>query len=128
MLELSYSVARPFDLHLDFCKSRSWELKVCFKPQKNFKSCKPRFFLRFIVCLKQTWISKKSRCRLKGRLSMYLKKNLSLIFYNPTVFAQVDYSFHMKKSHYERNLGMKSTCEMFNSCFFMRDFQVRGVL
>ena len=23
---------RPFNLHLDFWKSRSWEIKVCFKP------------------------------------------------------------------------------------------------
>ena len=23
---------RPFNLHLDFWKSRSWEIKICFKP------------------------------------------------------------------------------------------------
>ena len=35
---------RPFNLHLDFWKSRSWEIKVLVKPQKNFRSCKPGFF------------------------------------------------------------------------------------
>ena len=32
--------SRPFNLHLDFWKSRSWEIKVCF----NFRSCTPGFF------------------------------------------------------------------------------------
>ena len=35
---------RPFNLHLDFWKSRSLEIKVCFKPNKNFMSCTPGFF------------------------------------------------------------------------------------
>ena len=37
---------QPFNLHLDFWKSRSWKIKVCFKPWKNFRSCKPGFFSR----------------------------------------------------------------------------------
>ena len=38
------ALTRPFNLHLDFRKSMSWEIKVCFQPQKNFRSCKPGFF------------------------------------------------------------------------------------
>ena len=37
-------ITLPFNLHLDFWKWRSWEIKVLFKPQKNFRSCKPGFF------------------------------------------------------------------------------------
>ena len=36
--------SRTFNLHHDFWKSRSWEIKVCFKPLKNFWSCTERFF------------------------------------------------------------------------------------
>ena len=45
---------RPFNLHLHFWKSRSWKIKVCFKPQKNFSSCTPEFYFSrldfFSVC------------------------------------------------------------------------------
>ena len=40
-------VSWPFNLHLDFWKWRSWEIKVYFKPLKNFRSCKPGFFFGF---------------------------------------------------------------------------------
>ena len=47
--------SRPFNLHLDFWKSRSWEINVCFNPKKKFRSCKPDFFfsvhLRFFFSL-----------------------------------------------------------------------------
>ena len=38
----------PFNLHLDFWKSRSWKIKVCFILWNYFRSCKPGFF--FSVC------------------------------------------------------------------------------
>ena len=36
----------PFNLHLDFWKSRSWKIKVCFILWNYFRSCKPGFFSR----------------------------------------------------------------------------------
>ena len=76
------AVNRPFHLHLDFWKSRSWEIKVCLSPgffsglwykfsfflggdlEKKSTFAGPEIFLRFEADLD----FQKSRCRLKGRL------------------------------------------------------------
>ena len=38
------SFIRPFNLHLDTLKLRSWEIKVCFKPSKKFQVLHTYFF------------------------------------------------------------------------------------
>ena len=38
--------SQPSNLYPHFWKLRSWEIKVFFKPEKNFRFCKPDFFFR----------------------------------------------------------------------------------
>ena len=57
--------SQPFNLYPDFWKLRSWEIKVFFKPEKNFRFCKPDFFFQ-VFTLKKSWVypinlKKKSR-------------------------------------------------------------------
>ena len=68
---------RPFNLNLDFWKSRSWEIKVCFKPYKNFRSCSPGFFFSLSPGFFQVYgikLKKNSGDKLKKK-SGVLKKN-----------------------------------------------------
>ena len=54
---------RPFNLQLDFRKSRSWKIKVYFKPLKNFRSYKKTIFICTINLKKiQVTHRKKSKC------------------------------------------------------------------
>ena len=48
---------RPFNLHLDFWKPRSWKIKVCFKTYENwvFSRSPPRKKTRFIPWARHTW-------------------------------------------------------------------------
>ena len=45
LLSAAITHTRPFNLHLDFWKSRSWEIKVCFKPRKIASPGNLDFFL-----------------------------------------------------------------------------------
>ena len=47
--------SQPFNLYPDFWKLRSWEIKVFFKPEKNFRFCKPDFFFQ-VFTLKKSWV------------------------------------------------------------------------
>ena len=47
--------SQPFNLYPDFWKLRSWEIKVFFKPEKNFRFCKPKFFFQ-VFTLKKSWV------------------------------------------------------------------------
>ena len=74
---------RPFNVHLDFWKSRSWEIKIWFKPKKNFRSSTPGFFLG--VWYKSSFFSRwrpRKKCRFAGP-EIFLRFEADLNFSRP---------------------------------------------